>query len=114
MVKYQIQIGNGVLSFENADPKIVHRFGAVYGALPAVCDACGSKRIHLSFKNPGGNDYYLLRCSDCGAELNLHQKKEGGFFIKNGEKMAVYVPKNDESGSEEKKAETPKNANIHF
>jgi hypothetical protein len=95
MVKYQLQIGNGVLSFENPDPKVVHRFGAAYGALPQVCDACKSKRIHLSHKNPKENDYYTIKCADCGAELALHEKKKGGFYLKAGEKMEVY--KKDES-----------------
>ena len=103
MVKYQLQIGNGVLSFEHDDPKQVHKFGALYGALPKVCDACKSTRIHLSFKNPKGNDYYTLHCADCGAELNLHQKKEGGFYLKDGEKMEVY--KKDESATPQKSSE---------
>ena len=59
--------------------------------LPSKCDACQSPDVFLTHKAPKGNDYYSIKCKVCGAELHLHQKKEGGFFLKQDEKMTVYT-----------------------
>lgn len=90
MIKLKLKIGQGMLEYEDADIKTIHRFSAIYGMLPEVCDACGSNNIFLSYKNPKGNDYYTIACKKCGAELAFHQKKEGGFYLVAGEKMTVY------------------------
>jgi len=90
MIKLTIKLGNQVLSYEDNDIRKVHKFSAIYGMLPSVCDCCKSQNLYLSHKAPKGNDYYLIACKDCGAELTFHQKKEGGFFLKPDEKMSVY------------------------
>ena len=108
MIKYKLKIGNGMIEFEGANAIDAHKFGAIYGALPEVCDNCKSKNIYLSHKSPQENDYYMLSCKDCGAELNFHQKKKGGFFLKFGEKMQVYrKSKNAEQTVKEAFPEAP-------
>lgn len=92
MIQLKLKVGKSELLFDATNAKDIHRFSAIYGALPDVCDACKSEDIYLSHKAPSGNDYYMLKCKKCGAELNFHQKKEGGFYVKYGEKMQVYVP----------------------
>jgi hypothetical protein len=97
MINLKIKIGNSVLEFQANTMKEIHKFSAIYGMLPSKCDACKSPEIFLNHKAPKGNDYFGLRCKTCGAELTLHQKKEGGFFIKQGEKMEVYKPENNQA-----------------
>ena len=87
-------IGKSKISCEAHQMKEIHKFSSVWGMLPNKCDECGSDHVYLYHKNPEGNDYYGIKCKDCGAELNLHQKKLGGFYIKNGEKMQVYRANN--------------------
>jgi DNA-directed RNA polymerase subunit RPC12/RpoP len=81
-----------VLEFQANDVRDIHKFSSLYGLMPNRCDNCNSENIYLSYKNPKGNDYYTIACRDCGAELSLHQKKEGGFYLVAGEKMAIYSP----------------------
>ena len=95
MITYKLKIGKGMLEFQAQTMKDIHKFGAVYSALPEICDNCQSDNIHLSFKSPSGNDYYTIKCKACGAELALHQYKDGGFYVVAGEKMTVYVKPED-------------------
>ncbi len=108
MFKLSMKIGRQTLTCEGNDVKMLHKFGAIYGALPHACDNCKSDNIYLSYKSPKGNDYYMMACKDCGAELNFHQKKEGGFFIKQDEKMVVY--KNNNKNTEKKPVDIVKDA----
>jgi len=96
MVTIKFKVGRGQIEFSGNSSKDIHKFGSIYGALPRKCDACNSDDIYLSHKSPKGNDYYMIACYDCGAELNLHQKKEGGFYIVSGEKMKKYEGGNNE------------------
>jgi len=92
MFTLKVKIGRGELTFQAPNEKSIFRASAVYGGLPDKCDCCQSDDLYLSFKNPKGNDYYSIKCKSCGAELNLHQKKEGGFYLVDGEKMTKYDP----------------------
>jgi hypothetical protein len=95
MIKLNTKIGKYTIQVEFKTMKDLHRFGNVYGNLPQKCDACGSDNIFLSYKNPGGNDYYTLQCGDCTADANfgIHKEDKGLFWKR--EKMTVYVPKED-------------------
>jgi hypothetical protein len=42
------------------------------------CGLCGSANLRFVVRNVDGNDYYELRCSDCGAILAFGQHKKGG------------------------------------
>lgn len=42
------------------------------------CGLCGSGNIKFVVRNVEGNDYYELRCGDCGAILAFGQHKKGG------------------------------------
>ena len=90
MITYKIKIGSGILEIQDASIKNIHKLGALYGALPSKCASCGSTDVYLSHKSPKGNEYFMIACRYCNAELLFHQKKEGGFYIKQGEQMSVY------------------------
>ena len=42
------------------------------------CGVCGSTNIKFVVRSVDGNDYYELRCNDCGAVLAFGQHKKGG------------------------------------
>lgn len=42
------------------------------------CGLCKSHNIRYVVRNVDGNDYYELRCADCGAILAFGQHKKGG------------------------------------
>ena len=42
------------------------------------CGICGSTNIKFIVRTVEGNDYYELRCMDCGAVLSYGQHKKGG------------------------------------
>lgn len=42
------------------------------------CGLCGSQNLKFVVRNVDGNDYYELRCMDCGAILAFGQHKKGG------------------------------------
>lgn len=82
MIKLSTKIGKFPVVIEFQDMKQLHKFGAVYGALPSKCTACGSDDIYLSYRNPKGNDYYTLECTKCKASAN--------FGIHNNESKSLY------------------------
>jgi hypothetical protein len=42
------------------------------------CGLCKSHNLRYVVRNVEGNDYYELRCADCGAILAFGQHKKGG------------------------------------
>lgn len=42
------------------------------------CGLCGSSNLRFVVRNVEGNDYYELRCNECGAILAFGQHKKGG------------------------------------
>lgn len=98
MFRLKMKIGKQMFEVESNDPKTLHKVSSVYGTLPSKCDACGSEDIYLSWKNPQGNDYYMIACKDCQATQNFHQRKEGGFYTKPDDKMSVYKPPQESPG----------------
>lgn len=61
----------------------------------AKCGMCGSANIRFIVRNVEGNDYYELRCMDCGAILTFGQHKKGGtLFPKRKDDNGNYLPHN--------------------
>lgn len=57
------------------------------------CGLCGSNNIRFVVRNVDGNDYYELRCLDCGAVLAFGQHKKGGtLFPKRKDDDGNYMP----------------------
>jgi len=90
-ITVKTKIGNQEITLQFDKMSEVHKWNSTYGNLPKVCDACKSPNIFLSFKSPGGNDYFMLACGDCGATGNFGIHKDGkGLFWKRETKMEVY------------------------
>jgi len=57
------------------------------------CGLCGSTSLRFIVRNVEGNDYYELRCNDCGAVLAFGQHKKGGtLFPKRKDDDGNYLP----------------------
>lgn len=101
MFKGTITIGSMNLSCEAQSMQDIFKWSGLYANLPKKCDACSGDSLYLSYKNPSGNDYYSLKCIDCGAEGNFGQHKEGGsLYWKWETKLEKYV----KTGNGSKKA----------
>ena len=56
------------------------------------CELCGNN-LRFIVRSVEGNDYYELRCSDCGAILSFGQHKKGGtLFPKRKDDEGNYLP----------------------
>ena len=103
MFTIKMKFGSAMIEYQDTDIKKIHRFSSVWGMLPQICVCCKSPNVILYFKSPGGNDYYGVKCKDCGAEKMLHQHKEekgGGFYSKPKDKMEVWQGKKEERPEE--------------
>lgn len=57
------------------------------------CGLCNKSNLKFIVRNVEGNDYYELRCSDCGATLAFGQHKKGGtLFPKRKDDDGKWLP----------------------
>jgi hypothetical protein len=57
------------------------------------CGLCNKDNLRFVVRNVEGNDYYELRCNDCGALLAFGQHKKGGtLFPKRKDDENNYLP----------------------
>ena len=54
------------------------------------CGVCGSENIKFVVRTVEDNEYYELRCMDCGATLSFGQHKKGG---------TLFPKRKDENGN---------------
>ena len=78
------------------------------------CGLCGKNNLRFIVRNVEGNDYYELRCNDCGAVLAFGQHKKGGsvdagseFEVVFGVRVVVLI------ASHEQKSDTQEHGNPH-
>lgn len=56
------------------------------------CGLCESHNLKFTVRTVEGNDYYELRCADCGAVLAFGQHKKGGtLFPKRKDDQGNYL-----------------------
>lgn len=57
------------------------------------CGLCGSTNLKFVVRNVDGNDFYELRCAECGAILAFGQHKKGGtLFPKRKDDEGNWLP----------------------
>lgn len=57
------------------------------------CGSCGQNSLRFVVRNVDDNDYYELRCNDCGAVLAFGQHKKGAtLFPKRKDDNGNYLP----------------------
>ena len=66
-------------------------FEEVFGE--AACGKCSSENIRCVVRENDGNEYYEMRCVDCGARLSFGvHKKGGGLFPRRKDADNNYLP----------------------
>jgi len=89
----KMKIGNKELEINGEGKQIdIIKALSFWSGLPNKCGACGTMNVALSYRSPKGNDYYGLKCLDCGAEYNFHQLKTGGFYLSSQETWKIWNP----------------------
>ena len=77
------KIGSLTITFEGETQKdIVKQLSSleeVFGE--SVCGKCGSENLRWVVRENDGNEYYELRCLDCGAKLAFGVNKKGGGVV---------------------------------
>jgi hypothetical protein len=74
----------------------------------AKCGACGSENLRFVVRHVEGNDYYELRCADCGAVLQFGQHKAGGtLFPRRKDKEGNWLPNRGWTKYQPSKREEP-------
>ncbi len=90
---------SGRLTFEAELPSVKHAFEFV-ALLQEIfeepeCGCCHSKNIKHQSRIHQDNQYLNLSCADCGAQLDIGQKKDGkGIFVKRWDKDAQQAKPN--------------------
>jgi|TARA_B100000676_G_scaffold141614_1_gene140269 DNA-directed RNA polymerase subunit RPC12/RpoP len=57
------------------------------------CGKCGSENLRFVVRENDGNEYYELRCLDCGAKLAFGvMKKGGGLFPRRKDSDGNWLP----------------------
>ena len=88
-------VGNVTTHIERETQKEVFKdlaaFEEVFGE--AVCGKCGSENVRCVVRENDGNEYYEMRCNDCGAKLSFGvHKKGGGLFPRRKNADGEYLP----------------------
>ena len=89
------KIGSLTITFEGETQKdIVKQLSSleeVFGE--SACGKCGSEKLKWVCRENDGNEYYELRCLDCGAKLAFGvNKKGGGLFPKRKDGEGNWLP----------------------
>ena len=79
-MKVTKKIGNLTIEFDGETQKDIFKqlssLEEVFGE--KACGKCGSENLRFIVRENDGNEFYELRCMDCGAILSYGQHKKGG------------------------------------
>jgi len=95
MMEVTKKVGSLTITFEGETQKdIVKQLSSleeVFGE--SACGKCGSENLRWVVRENDGNEYYELRCLDCGAKLSFGvNKKGGGLFPKRKDGEGNWLP----------------------
>jgi DNA-directed RNA polymerase subunit RPC12/RpoP len=95
MMEVTKKVGSLTITFEGETQKdIVKQLSSleeVFGE--SACGKCGSENLRWVVRENDGNEYYELRCLDCGAKLAFGvNKKGGGLFPKRKDGEGNWLP----------------------
>lgn len=94
-MKINYKLGNLNVEFESDTVKDIFTqlsiFQEVFGELK--CGKCDSENLRFVVRENDGNEYYELRCLDCGARLSFGVHKKGGsLFPKRKDSEGNWLP----------------------
>lgn len=89
------KVGSLTITFEAETQKEVFKYLSsleeVFGE--TKCGKCGSENLRFVVRENDGNEYYELRCLDCGAKLAFGvMKKGGGLFPRRKDSEGNWLP----------------------
>tara|TARA_Y100000004_G_C8912666_1_gene411657 strand:- start:281 stop:610 length:330 start_codon:yes stop_codon:yes gene_type:complete len=96
-MKVSKTIGSLTIEFEAETVKDIFKQASsleeVFGEVK--CGKCGSENVRFVVRENDGNEYYELRCMECGARLafGVH-KKGGGLFPRRKDSDGNWLPDN--------------------
>lgn len=96
-VNYTTQSGNIKVELSGDDQKAIFNEIAKFQEVfeETVCVKCGSHNVRFVVRTVDDNDYYELRCRDCGARLAFGVNKKGGtLFPKRKDADGNWLPNN--------------------
>jgi DNA-directed RNA polymerase subunit RPC12/RpoP len=71
--------------------KEIASFEEVFGA--NTCGKCSSTNVRFVVRENDGNEYFEVRCTDCGAKLSFgSHKKGGGLFPRRKDADGNWLP----------------------
>jgi hypothetical protein len=73
----------------------------------SACGCCGSVEIRPSWRSIEDYEYFSLRCTACGAELSLGQRKDGGLYARRKDNEGRPVPNNGWHQYQQRALEAP-------
>ena len=96
-MKLKYTTSNGKISVEFDGESYKDLFGQISSFQEIFeethCGACESENLKFIVRTVDENDYYELRCLDCGARLSFGvMKKGGGLFPKRKDKDGNWLP----------------------
>jgi len=94
-MKVQLNAGKLNVAFEGETVRELWKqiaiFQEVFGE--TTCGKCGSENLRFVVRENDGNEYYELRCLDCGAKLAFGvMKKGGGLFPRRKDSDGNWLP----------------------
>lgn len=96
-MKVKKTIGNLSIEFEAETQKDIFKtqssLDEVFGE--TTCGKCSSEKVRFVVRENDGNEYYEIRCIDCGAKLAFGaHKKGGGLFPRRKDADGNWLPDN--------------------
>jgi hypothetical protein len=94
-MKIKYNIGDITVELEGETQKDLFKqlssFQEVFGE--RACGKCKSEHLRFVVRENDGNEYYELKCADCGAKLAFGvNKKGGGLFPKRKDADGEWLP----------------------
>lgn len=94
-IRYQDSNGSFSVELEGDTQKDLFsnlaKFQEIFGE--TSCGKCGSTNLKFVVRNVDDNEYYEIRCLDCGARLQFGcNKKGGGLFPKKKDENGNWLP----------------------
>ena len=94
-MKLNYKLGNLNVEFECDTPKEVFSqlsvFQEVFGE--TKCGKCGSENLRYVVRMVDDNQYYEIRCQDCGARLAFGANKKGGGLFPKRKDLPIKKPR---------------------
>jgi DNA-directed RNA polymerase subunit RPC12/RpoP len=94
-IKYQTGSGRVSVEVEGDTQKDIFKQLSAFQEIfdESSCKKCSSENLRFVVRTIDENEYYEIRCADCGARLEFGQTKKGGMlFPRRKDKDGEWLP----------------------